>query len=523
MRRRATFLAVLTAVAIAVSGCITIKSQSTSQRVAGVISLNLGVCASDDDRNVYDDCDSVAPGRNTAESHNSDDAEAEGLGQLLVGFRVPVGTVAPGGFPSADDDVFFSASPSYTAALSSRFPAPAGARWFGYISTPKLFDLGNPSGLQTNLRPEFTLPPQPGGAPFAGPFPWRAVAGLRPLGDQNDAGDPVVCGDLCFDSPQTERVATNLSARVSDFGVLAGASATAGHGETATVAFPVRYLDGRGMGSQTLSLSATTNLPGASATPSETTLTVAPGSTTTVTVDVPVPQATPLGAYAVTLSAANGAPAVVRAGTATIRVTDKLAPAIRISAPADGARIRLGRAIAAEYACNDETNGAGLATCAGPVAAGARIDTSSLGPKTFRVDATDNAGNAATASRGYTVLPRRAPSIKLAFDFIRTASSTTFTSLRVKGVPRGSRVRAGCRPRRGGCPARGLTKRKARGTVTLGSFVGKRLAPGTVIDVRVTRAGTIGAVKLMRTRAGGAPSIATRCLPPGAKKPRKRC
>lgn len=525
MPRRATFIAGITLVALAISGCITIKSQSTSQRVAGVISLNLGVCASDDDRSIYDACDSLDPGRNTAESHNSNDAEVEGLGQFLVGFRVPAGTVAPGSFPSAGQDVFFNASPSYTAALTSRFPPPPGARWFGYISTPKLFDPENPTGLQTDLRPEFTLPPQPDGAPFAGPLPWRAVAGLRPLVDQTSAGQPVVCGDRdrCFDSPLTASVATSLTAPVSDFGVLAGTAATAGHGETATVAFPVRYLDGRDMGSQTLALSATTNLPGSGATPSETTLTIAPGATRTVTVTVPVPRATPLGAYTVTLSAANGAPAVTRSNTATIRVADKLAPAIRIGTPADGARFRLGRSPGADYDCTEETNGAGLATCAGPVGAGAPIDTSALGRKTFRVDATDLAGNAATASRNYTVLPRRAPAIKLAFNFARTATSTSFTSLRVKGVPKGSRVTATCRPKRSGCPAKGLTKRVERGTVRLGSFVGKRLAPGTVIDIRVTRVGSIGAVKLVRIRAGAAPAITTRCVPPGAKRARRRC
>jgi hypothetical protein len=512
----------IVAVVIAVSGCITIKSQTTSQRVPGVISLNVAVCATDDDRSVYADCDSAGADRNTEEAHNSGEANFDGLGQVLVGFRVPDGTVAPTGFPSATQDVFFNSSPTYTSALNSKFPPPAGSRWFGYISTPKLFDLENPSGLQTSFQPEFTLPTQPGGAPFAGPFPWRAVVGLRPIDDQSDAGNPVICGTLCFDSPATARVATNLSAPVSDFGVMTAASAAAGHGETATVSFPVRYLDGRGKGQQNLSLTATTDLPGSSATPSVSRLTVAPNSTTTVDVAVPVPPATPLGSYSVSLSAATGSPAVARSITSTIQVTDKVAPTIRISAPAEGATFRLGQAPAAEYGCTDETNGAGLARCDGPVASGAAIDTRSLGKKTFRIDAADNAGNAATASRSYTVLPRLVPAIKLAFNFIRTRTSTTFTNLVVKDVPKGSKVTARCRPERK-CPAKAFSKRNAGGTVKLKSFVGKRLAAGTQIDVRVTRRGTIGAVKLVTIRADDAPSIVTRCLPPGATKLRKRC
>ena len=49
--------ALLLVLAIAASGCIAIKSQSASQRAPGVVSLNVVVCASDSDRNVYDTCD----------------------------------------------------------------------------------------------------------------------------------------------------------------------------------------------------------------------------------------------------------------------------------------------------------------------------------------------------------------------------------------------------------------------------------------------------------------------------------
>ena len=69
-----------------------------------------------------------------------------------------------------------------------------------------------------------------------------------------------------------------------------------------------------------------------------------PGSRSTVNVRVPVPAATPLGAYTVTLSAATGSPAVTRSNKATIQVVDRLAPTIRISIPAEGAKFRLGKA-----------------------------------------------------------------------------------------------------------------------------------------------------------------------------------
>ena len=212
-----------------------------------------------------------------------------------------------------------------------------------------------------------------------------------------------------------------------------------------------------------------------------------------------MPPATPLGAYTVTLSASTGSPAVTRSNTATIQVVDRLAPAIRISIPAEGAKVRLGKRVAADYACTDETNGTGVARCAGPVAPGARISTRSLGRKTFTVSAADKAGNTATAATKYTVLPRLPPAVKVAFNFRRTTRFTEFTSLLIKGVPKRSKVAVTCRPRRRGasCPARSLTKRKASGTVKLKSFVGKRFTPGTVIQIRVTKSGSIGAVKLV--------------------------
>jgi hypothetical protein len=159
------------------------------------------------------------------------------------------------------------------------------------------------------------------------------------------------------------------------------------------------------------------------------------------------------------------------------------------------------------------------------VTAGARINTRSLGKKTFKVEASDKAGNASTASTRYTVLPRLPPAVKVSFNFQRSRTSTTFTELSLKGVPKRSKVTARCLPPRRGaaCPAKALNKRRARGTIKLKSFVGKRFTPGTVIDIRVTKRGSIGAVKLVTIHANANPSIATRCLPPGKKKPRKRC
>ncbi|MEZ0293839.1 MAG: hypothetical protein ACAH82_14945, partial [Solirubrobacteraceae bacterium] len=55
--KAASAAALLLVLVIAASGCIAIKSQSSSQRAPGVISLNVVVCASDSDRDVYATCD----------------------------------------------------------------------------------------------------------------------------------------------------------------------------------------------------------------------------------------------------------------------------------------------------------------------------------------------------------------------------------------------------------------------------------------------------------------------------------
>jgi len=84
--------------------------------------------------------------------------------------------------------------------------------------------------------------------------------------------------------------------------------------------------------------------------------------------------------------------------------TDTTGPTITITSPADGSHHLLGSSLTADYSCADETGGSGLATCAGPVADGAALDTSSVGARSFTVTATDNAGNDASLTHSYRVV-----------------------------------------------------------------------------------------------------------------------
>jgi len=91
-----------------------------------------------------------------------------------------------------------------------------------------------------------------------------------------------------------------------------------------------------------------------------------------------------------------------RIGTMAV-AGDATPPTVDLRGPADGASVMVGDALVADYSCAD-TGGSGLATCAGPVVSGARVDTSAAGTFPFTVTATDGAGNSSSATHTYTVV-----------------------------------------------------------------------------------------------------------------------
>jgi hypothetical protein len=233
------------------------------------------------------------------------------------------------------------------------------------------------------------------------------------------------------------------------------------------------------------------------------------------------------------LPAAANAFGICVKGTRTAAL-DNAPPSVSITTPANGATFQQGQVVGAAYACSDDANGTGIAACAGPVPPGGGIDTSTPGPKSFTVNASDVAGNAAGLTHTYTVVAPPPPppppgriTARLSFDFKAFRRFTVLTRLQVKGVPAGSLVRATCAFKKKKCPAKArkaFRKRGARGTVSLKKrFVGVRLRAGTKITVRVTKPGMIGAVKILTVRKAKAPAVVERCLPLGSKRPQRRC
>jgi len=106
------------------------------------------------------------------------------------------------------------------------------------------------------------------------------------------------------------------------------------------------------------------------------------------------------GGHTFAVAAVNAAGASTPA--AFTWTVDTIPPSITITTPGSGASYWLHAAVDASYACDG--TGSAVQACAGPVANGAPIDTSTVGTHQFTVNATDAAGNSASAPVAYTVL-----------------------------------------------------------------------------------------------------------------------
>jgi hypothetical protein len=82
-------------------------------------------------------------------------------------------------------------------------------------------------------------------------------------------------------------------------------------------------------------------------------------------------------------------------------VSDTTPPEITITTPADEAVYLLNQVVLADYECIDESV---VVKCDGPVANGDAIDTSTVGAKTFTVDAEDEHDNPSSLTHSYTVV-----------------------------------------------------------------------------------------------------------------------
>ncbi len=104
--------------------------------------------------------------------------------------------------------------------------------------------------------------------------------------------------------------------------------------------------------------------------------------------------------------------AIALTGTTACAPPDETPPTIDLRVPADGASIPRGSDVAVDFDCADE-GGSGLASCAGSVADGAPLDTSSLGDRSVTVTARDADGNETVVTHTAHVVDATDPSVSL--------------------------------------------------------------------------------------------------------------
>jgi hypothetical protein len=103
---------------------------------------------------------------------------------------------------------------------------------------------------------------------------------------------------------------------------------------------------------------------------------------------------------------------------------------------------------------------------------------------------------------------QRAP--RLAFDARPGARTTRLKRLRVEQLAPGTTVTVRCAR---GCSRSSLTKRGAKGRLSLASFAQTRLRVGTTIRVLIAEPGKPRVVLTLKIRAGRAPSVTARQSP----------
>lgn len=100
----------------------------------------------------------------------------------------------------------------------------------------------------------------------------------------------------------------------------------------------------------------------------------------------------------------------------------------------------------------------------------------------------------------------------------RVGGLTLISELAVRRGPTGATVSVRCRGR--GCPRGGFRKKLGRsGSMRLTRFQ-RTYRPGTIIEIRITKAGAIGKFTRLKVRGRSIPSRRDECLIPGTSNPR---
>jgi hypothetical protein len=345
-KRLRRVVAVLLAVAMValMSGCALLKSVSSSQlNTIGNVQITTTICAGDVNSNNtgYSPADSACQGSgkggNSSGNGNGGDA-LNGTYQISLAYKIPSASTPPASFTSTNTSnppttpcgggITFNENSGLETAIQNLSPAGSGKKWAAYYSTTQSYT--NAGCQYITVSPQFTLNQGFGVVAFQGPFTYRTIVGWRQVDEStpgNTSSRAATCGGtsittgytdgvdgsdgdtnpdmsgICADDPSAATISgADASQATRDLGILPTAGGSAHAGGSGTVTFNANY-KGAALPSGQFNLTATTTVPGGTATPSQPTLTPAADSDNTVNVNVTVPANTTPGAYDVHLIA----------------------------------------------------------------------------------------------------------------------------------------------------------------------------------------------------------------------------
>ncbi len=324
--------------ALCLTGCVGISGTTSSQPASmGPVRLTTTICA-------------VGSPSCTAKSNSgsfygflSDNNSDQTVPmQVLFGVRLPEGTTPPDDLTATvgGGTLALSRNASYEARLQAFEPAPAGERWWGWLSATYVYSRSSAQSLAVTV--ETALPRPADGGAYPSPMHWRSVVGAREVTAGFPASRPVACGTtvedfyegfnemnpdnaapsvVCLDSPDPSGARGYLEAPVTDFGLAAGAVTKAPPGSTVGVVLQA-VRTGPADPSTTFALTVTGGPPGATVTLDRTTAPLGGDAAQPVVASVAVPPGTPAGDYPITLDAtAPGKPSrTVTAGFSVVPV-----------------------------------------------------------------------------------------------------------------------------------------------------------------------------------------------------------
>lgn len=340
---RKTFLfSAATVAALALTGCVKINGTgSVQQQSMGPLTLTITGCVGG------------SPGCNGESNTGNPYSIIQGSGesipaQALLAVRLPADSVAPeklnGSFGAAP--LSFTRNPGFESSLQALEPAPAGERWWGWLSSTVTYTESSANSVSASLTA--TLPRPADGGPFESPMHWRPTLGVRYVHPSSlPASRPVNCGNsnaqlfqgftetgsnvttVCIDSPSPAAARGFLGADLIDFGIL-GTTVQAPAGSTVTAPFIAKRSGGPNPAT-VFTLAAESGVPGGALSLDRTTVSLGGDATQPVLATIGVPAGTAPGSYPVTINAtAPGKP--TRSATVTVVVPGDANEAPRIEA-----------------------------------------------------------------------------------------------------------------------------------------------------------------------------------------------